>query len=192
MSVVIDQLRVSDDGKSLFLDAHVNKASYFSNLTIAKVTICTEDQVSETDPLSYGSEFIYQSEFSDTRSINLVLNANSFNEYFTATDLSHNLFFVYIECTGTPASDTPCRLDEMVNLAVTFDYNIVFNQAMNFTKQLSDKCKIPHEFLDFILNYEFFKIAIETEHYVPAITAWKRLAGLASNTVTSKRCSCYG
>lgn len=53
MSVVINQLRISDSGKKMYIDAHVNKADYFADIYIKKVTICTEDQVSELNYMSY-------------------------------------------------------------------------------------------------------------------------------------------
>lgn len=193
--VIFDQLRVSDDGKTLFLDVHVNRATYFSNVYISKVTICTEDQIVETDPLYYGDDYIYQNTYDEgTRDVHLVLDSNSFNEKFSKSNLSSNMFFVYIECAGVPASDTPCRLDELNTLAVTFDYGVLFNQAMVYTKELANKCEIPSQFIDFILNVEALKLAIETEHFVPAIKRWKWLMDITDKgvAVVYKRCGCHG
>ena len=350
MSVIFDQLRISDDGQSMFIDAHVNKAEYFKDIHIKRITICTEDQVSETNPLSYGSDFIYQEDYvpikeykpvydktqvlseqqllnkmnsfggvaleyspisgssgnalsiilsgkypvldsaysprlvvatnafnplednlnndeilftiegtpyeekghavwqfkgkgdikayervnvylykqssldtfeyirTDSTSdkeflhcyyhvysevpnmtyqeLHLVLDRNSFNEKFTKKDLSSNMFFVYIECEGTPDPCTPCRLDEMTTLGVTFDYGIMFNEAMNYTRELADTCNIPHGFIDFILNLDALKLAIDTEHYVPAIGFWKNMVGekgiLGGSKSMIKPCGCHG
>ena len=351
MSVIYDQLRVSDNGQALLINAHVNKARNFDNVYMKRITICTEDQVSETNPLSFGENFIYQaditpdeeiepiydrpqilsenqlfskmnsnggwnipytpkteednalsvvlsgkfssldSEFApklvvttsafnptedtiydeevlftvdgthhdekghqtwlfkgkgdikectnlyfylfkqnsqgsfsyvrlDTtddfnflhflwqiwafhaktvkKNLNLVLTRNDFNEKFTASDLSHNMFFVYVECEGTPTPDTPCRLDEMTTLGVTFDYGLMFNQAMNLTRELADTCNIPQNYLNFIMNYDALKLAIETEHYVPAINYWRNITGIrgvlsGNNTSgTVKPCGCHG
>lgn len=192
--IIIDQLRITDDGTALYLDAHVNQASYFDNVYIDKVTILTEGQVSELDPLSFGDDYIYQYSADDsTKEIHLVLNVNSFNENFTKSDMTENMFFVYISCKGTPASDTPCRLDEMTTLAVTFDYGLIFNNAMCFTKEMSDSCSVPMGFIDFILNYEALRIAIETEHYVSAIEHfnWLKNNGCASNGTVTKGCGCH-
>ena len=346
--VIYDQLRISDDGQSIFIDAHVNKATYFDNVYLKRITICKEDQVSETNPTSFGDNFIYQEDIEEVhelhpiydttqtlseknllskineyggwqinyeakadavnnyvsilfsgkfsqmdteltpilvvssnafnpledslnspevlftangtsysgqghnvwqfknkgkvnqnevlnfylyyqnplgtynyvrldetddinflhffwqiysvvpkqnrKELHLVLNKNSFNEKFTAGDLSYNMFFVYIECDGVPSSDTPCTLDEMTTLAVTFDYGIIFNQALNYTKQLQEECDVPQEFVDFILNYNALKLAIETEHFIPAIQFWKYLSGInGSNSYKlTKPCRCNG
>ena len=58
--VIYDQLRISDDGQSMFINAHVNSATYFKDVYLKKITICTEDQVNELNPYSYGDDFIYQ------------------------------------------------------------------------------------------------------------------------------------
>lgn len=350
--VIYDQLRISDDGQSMFINAHVNKATYFKDVYLKKITICTEDQVNEINPYSYGEDFIYQAnisalssseyqqvfpkvqvisnpsimevvndyngikrsfttegqvdesavslifsakfsvldgqyapklvvatnDFNPTenspfnndvfftidgtklekdghavwqfngkgslgkgsvfnlylykqvgqdefeyirmdqtddfnfmhlywqayvkhasttqRELNLVLDKNSFNEKFLKSDLSSNMFFVYIECDGIVPADTPCRLDEMTSLGVTFDYGLVFNQAMNYTKELSDDCNVPHAFIDFILNYDALKLAVETEHYVPAIQYWKNMMGekgVSGKSIgITKPCGCHG
>jgi hypothetical protein len=105
------------------------------------------------------------------------------------------MFFVYIECDGTPCPDTPCRLDEMTTLGVTFDYGIIFNQAMGFTRELGKDCDIPKNFIDFILNFDALKLAIETEHYVPAIGFWKWITqnrSFGRGGYLPKPCGCHG
>lgn len=48
--ILFDQLRISDDGKRLYINAHVNKADYFANVYIDSIVIMTADKVSETAP----------------------------------------------------------------------------------------------------------------------------------------------
>ena len=367
MSVIFDQLRISDDGQKLYLDAHVNKASYFENMSIKKVTVCTEEQVSELQPKLYGSKFIYQTDvhpvdtlsplygnvqilseknlmdvinsdggwnvrytppsgvgdsylstvfsgkfsvFEDgtvpklvvattnfdaltegfespevlftidgekhsekghdywlfkgkglinghtnvqlhlfkegengayepvglderddvnflhflwqvwytipgtsQKEVHLLLSKASFDEAFNntneegeainpalpiATDayngsLSEHMFFVYIECEGVPAIDTPCGLDE-VTVGVTFDYGAIYQKAMGYTRQLANDCQMPQGFVDFMLNTEALKLSLETEHYFPAINYWKWLKGTDGGTFSNnlKGCGCHG
>lgn len=378
MSVIFDQLRISDDGKRLHLNAHVNRASYFDAVTLKKITICTEEQVSETAPLSYGKDFIYQKDISpyieeevkpltdkaeilsdrlvtdalnvygglilpykrytnvvsnylsvvlsgkypvlDTgltpmlavtsasfipgvtslnsadvlftingrtltkgehtvwqfkgkgeiknnfpvcvylfkqsssgvytpvslkntsdegflhflwhfyglfstnnmRELHLVIDKAALDEAFNntsrdeagkiyaldsdlpiatknfkASDFSHNMFFVYIETENDPTPGVPCRLDEPITLGVTFDYGLLYNQAMNYTRELADDCIVPRRFIDFILNTEALKLSIETEHYIPAINYWKQIVeegtieGVSEYKII-KPCGCHG
>ena len=348
MSVIFDQLRIGDNGQCMFIDAHVNKASYFDDVYLKRITICTEEQVQESDPLSYGEDYIFQQDIepssqiqsvydkvqilsekqllanlnaakgiilryspvqdsethylslvfsgkysvldtgyppklvvatksfnSDEDSLNsqeilftingvafedkghrvwqfkgkgeignstpvylylykqteegyelvkidetddyeflhflwqvysegsassqkelhLVLDCNSFNEKFTKQDLSHNMFFVYIECDGVPAVDTPCRLDEMTTLGVTFDYGAIYNLAMGYTRELANTCDMPQNFIDFILNVEALKMSIETEHFIPAIGYWQWLMGNSNGKTIGyglRPCGCHG
>ena len=368
--VLYDQLRISDDGQSMFIDAHVNQASYFDNVYLKKITICTEDQVSEINPQIVGDKFIYQADIASTiqaiptplynktrvlsesqlidamlenggwgirfiinmgytvrrldvvlsgkfsvcgdtlapklvvannafnpetdslespdvlftvngtyheekghdtwlfkghgeigqystpkfylykqvetdtyeyvrldetddvnflhflwqvwvstpqetkKELHLVLGKSSFDEAFNNTnegepidpskpiatvsfsnaDLSHNMFFVYIETTPIPI-DVPCSLGGEITLGVTFDYDAVFTPAMNYTRQLADKCEIPSNFIDFILNFNALKLAIETEHYVPAIQYWRNLMGdkgMLGARDNIRPCGCHG
>lgn len=361
--VTIEQLRISDDGRKMFIDAHVNKAEQFENVYLSKVTVLTEDQVMEDNPHSYGDDYIYQQtitpylvedilkpvtkkvqilseqnlldalneyggipveceelehssgnylnfvlsgkfsaldggktpklvlatanydptscslgsdevlsivdgveseekghhtwkfqmknaypngyvadnsmvylylyrqdnegefylvDIRDEKSLNdpryeteeevydytflhflwqmwskvpidkkkelhLVLTPNDMNdEKFTESNFSNHMFFVYIEAENT--------LDETTTftLGVTFDYGVVFNQAMNYTRELADKCNVPNNFIDFILNVEALKLSIETEHFVPAINFWKKLAGRTQSNYNTKSCNCYG
>ena len=353
MSVIFDQLRISDDGHTMYVDAHVNKSSYFENVYLNRVTICTEEQVSELSPETYSDKYVYRKNFVPStdctlesrydkiqvltadnlldnvtekggvsisfdskeealssylsvlfsgdfpqlstgntpvmvvaepsfdpttepinsekvllksegsqipygdrniwqfkgkedlqgytsvvvyiyslddsgvylqvpiqstadknflhfywqvfdliphvnqKELHLMLKPQDFNENFSTSDFSHNMFFVYVETVGIPSEDTPCRLDEMTTLGVTFDYGVLYQQAMGYTKELADDCNISKSFVDFILNTEALKLSLETGHYIPAIQLWKKLAGEGNTAVSSgmikfKPCGCHG
>lgn len=212
--IIFDQLRVSDDGGSLLISAHVNNATYFENVYIEKITICTEDQVLKSG--GYGTDYIYQSELSgEVRTIDLLINQavldaafiNRSSEGtpihvgepiaskdFSGEDFSHNMFFVFIECSA-PAPNTPCGLDE-TTIGVVLDYRMLYNKAMNYTRELADSCQIPKHFIDFILVMDALRMSIATGNYQPAINFWKQLVGGSSDgvgaEVTFKPCGCHG
>lgn len=195
--VIFDQLRISDDGRMFYLDVHVNKADYFDDIYLDKILIATSGQVSETDPLSPGNSYVYCLEIPGSeKEIHLALQPVDFNEYFTGSDFSSELFFVYVICKGTVGECTPCRLDELTTLGVTFDYGKLYQQVMGFTKQLADDCNIPDGFIDLMLTFGAFKASVETEHYVPAIKFYKQLFegghGMTPYSATSKPCGCHG
>lgn len=193
--IIFDRLQISDNGKWLYIDVHVNQADYFDDIYIDKVVIQTQDQVSESDPCTPGDQYIYQMTVDEsTKELHLALNANT---DFDITDktLSNKLLFVYVKCKGTSDPCTPCRLDEMTTLGVTFDDALLYQQVMQFTKELADTCAVSKGFIDMILLWHGFKAAINTEHYLPAIDFWKKMFyghhgmnGLSS----SKPCGCHG
>lgn len=195
MSVIFDQLRISDDGKKMYINLHVNKAGYFDDIYLDSITIMTADKVSETNPNMPTSDYIYNKVFEDNqKEADLVLLPSDFNEYFAKSDFGSDLFFVFVKIKGTPSECTPCRLDEEVTLGVTFDENLLYQRVMDFTKDITDDCQIPTEFTDYILLWNAFKASIETEHYVPAIKFWKMLFDNRGSVAMGKsnNCGCHG
>ena len=193
--VLFDQLRISDDGRRMYINIHVNKAEYFDNIYLDELVIVPADKVSETSPHLPSQDYIYKKVFEGSlKEADLVLQPADFNEQFRRCTFSKDLFFVYVKVKGTPDPCTPCRLDEEITLGVTFDENILYQQVMGFTKELTQDCNVPIGFADFILQWNAFKAAIETEHYVPAINFWNRLFKedryMASHT--TKPCGCHG
>ena len=144
MSVVFDQLRISDDGKRMYIDVHVNKADYFDNIYLDELTIMTADKVSETNPDSPTEDYIYKKVFDgNQKEAHLMLTAADFMKTweedpnamkFPQSDMSKTLFFVYVKIKGVPDECTPCRLDEEVTVATTFDENILYQQVMNYNR----------------------------------------------------------
>lgn len=191
--VIFSQLRISDDGKRMYINVHVNNASYFNNIYLDKITIKTASQVSEAAPELVTDEYIYQQEITgEQKTLDLVLQVTDFNEKFTNIDLTKDLFFVYIQCKGVPDPCTPCRLDEMTTLGVTFDDTQLYQMVMGYTKDLLKDCQVPTAFTDFILQWNAFKAAVETEHYVSAIKFWKLLFDSNIHAYSSNSCRCHG
>lgn len=185
--VVIEQLRVAPDGQKLFIDAHINKASYFDNLKLDSISIDTQDTVLQTfDGPSNKAVFVY--DIQDTKETHLVIDKSEIN-----ADLSKDMLYVYFHVTGTPSSDTPCRLDESYTLGVTFNEGVIYNRMMGYTKEIMNTCEVPKGFIDMILQLEAIKTAIETENYVSANKFYNRLMNTKSSKGTSNiSCGCYG
>ena len=203
--IIFDQLRISDDGKRMYINAHVNKADYFNDIYIDSIVIQTADKVSETDPGLPTSDYVYiQKVEENTKELNLVLEASDLSKSwesdpnaiaFNRRDMSKTLFFVYIKCKGTPGSYTPCRLDEETTLGIVFDDNVLHQKVMDYTKELVADCNVPSEFINFILLWNAFKSAIETEHYIPAIKFFNMMfdeVGKSCQSRTIKTCGCNG
>lgn len=218
--LIFDQLRISDDGRRLYINMHVNEASYFENVFLDSITITTADKVleaygsSNTDPTVTATDYIYRQTFEGAqKEAALVLDKGSFDAAFShigsatatyafnASDLSTSLFFVYVKCKlasgATLDPCIPCTLDEEVTLGVTFDTNALYQKVMGYTRELADDCSIPTGFIDFILNFNAFKAAIETQHFIPAINFWQTMFGNKgaygiSSFNATKKCGCHG
>lgn len=196
--VTLDILKISNQGKELHCSFHVDKSSYYENIYLESLTIRTADQVSETDPLSASSEYVYKVEFEDgVKEYATILSPVDLNEKFPKSTFSEALFFVYIKCKGTISGDVPCRCDELTTLGVVFDESPLHLKVLGYTHELADTCNVPQGFTDFILLWHAFKSAIKTEHYIMAIKFWQMLVG-ANVTGSGKyvgtisNCGCHG
>ena len=196
--IVIDQLRISDHGTEMYIDVHVNQASYFDNFYLDSIVIMTADKVSEGAPELFTDDYICKIQFQgDFKEAHLRLTPSDCNENFAKSDFSHDLFFVYIvcKCNGTPDPCIPCRLDELTTVGVTFDDNLLYQRVMDYTKQLGNDCQVPQGFVDFILLWNAFKASVETEHWTSAIKFYNLLFGGGYGTTsysTVKLCGCHG
>lgn len=202
--IVYDQLRVSDDGSYLYIDAHVSLADCFDGVTIQSLYICLGSQIYETkniDPESNG--YIYKKEYSDVREIHECISINDENLIYNKTSFSKDLFFVYVGCNTVPEG---CECFASIGkyvLGVTFDANLLYQRVMDFTKSLADDCHLPVAFTDFILLWNAFKASVETEHYIPAIKYYDMLFGMdtegksygaydKTSGMIHKSCGCHG
>ena len=196
--VIFDRLKISDNGKLMMINFHVNGADYFKNIYLESMTIMTANQVSETDPLTSTAEYIYKIEFEEnTKEYNTVLQPTDFNENFTKSNFSSDLFFVYVKCKDAPIIGCPpCRLDELTTLGVTFDEALLHQKVLGYTNELIQDCQVPQGFTDFILLWNAFNSAIETEHYIPAIKYWNMLFDSTIDSggyIGNKgNCGCHG
>lgn len=208
--VIIDQFRISGDGSKIYLDVHVNTASYFEHVYLDSITLVTSDKVLETtfsDPPT--AEYIYKKTFvGNEKEFHTVIDKGVLDAAFShlSTDnttadtvhsgnFSNDLFFVYVKVKGEPDECTPCELDREVTIGVTFDYTLFHQMIMGYTRELADDCTIPHGFTDMILLWNAFKAAVDTEHYVPAIQFWKKIFGNKSNYAAAYKtrgCGCHG
>lgn len=122
------------------------------------------------------------------KEVHLVVDKSAIN-----ADLSKDMLYVYFSITGIPSPDTPCRLDEIYTLGVTFNEGAIYNRMMGYTKEIINTCEVPKGFIDMILQLEAVKASIETENYASANKFYRRLINTKSSVSTSNiNCGCHG
>ena len=188
--VVIEQLRISPDGQQLFIDAHINKAPYFEDLVLDKISIDTQNTVLQSFHGPSENSVFTQTTVTNTlrpKEVHLVVDKNMID-----ADLSKDMLYVYFHVKGTPPPNIPCGLDTPYTLGVTFNEGIIYNRMMGYTKEIANTCEIPMGFIDMILQLEAIKAAIETENYVTANKFYNRLINLKSSSTSNINCKCHG
>ena len=218
--VIFDQLRLSDNAENLYINAHVNNAVIpnengldtepYKDVYITDVVVADANadiDVEDLDSIISNNKYLFMESYaasSKVKEVNLQLDATHFIRHdesevkkmnFCGKEMLTTLFVVFIRTTDTGAACLPCYMSKPVTVGVTFDESILFQNVMNYTRELAEDCKVPSGFIDFILRWNAFKAAIETEHYVPAIKYYNMLFGEGSNaasTMGTKGCGCHG
>ena len=197
--VIIDQYRIADDGNRLLLQAHVSNAMnaegvpLYQDVYLKRIVIKTAGMVSETAPELFDEDYIYEKILDgNQKEVNLEITPAELLEKFPKNSFTQDLFFVFIETYGTPDPCVPCRCDECVTEAVTFDETLLYQKAMGYTKELTKRCdSYINEFVDFILLWNAFKSSVETEHWNAAVRFYKMLFIEGQNINYTKNCGCH-
>lgn len=178
-------LRVSNG--HLIISAEVREIEdYYDNVYIDKIKIDSQDTFSSTGP---SSSLIYESASfpAETKSITLDLDASD----FTDIDMDKTMFFVYAVATGTPSADTPCGMDNVNSLGVTFSLCPIYNETMAYVKEVENTCNLPMSFINMILQLKAIQYSINSGHYTQAIKYYNKFyknLGVSS----TKPCGCHG
>jgi len=177
-------LRVSNG--HLIISAEVREIEdYYDNVYIDKIKIDSQDTFSSTGP---SSSLIYESDsFGEVKSITLDLDATDFQDI----DMNKTMFFVYAVASGTPAADTPCGMDNVNSLGVTFSLCPIYNETMAYVKEIENECILPKSFINMILQLKAIQYSINSGHYTQAIKYYNKFYRTLSASTTNS-CGCYG
>ena len=212
--VDFNELRVSPDRKNLIIDVSIKDLSYYENVYIDSIIIDTQDTyipsgpsnspiftyevVSNVTPVYslpdcgcnqvqdyIDKENCFETSNNEEKRVRLELDNTVLNNH-----LKGNLFFVYVITKGTPASDTPCNMDNTINLGVTADTYPIYTNMLNSLKEL-ESCETPKLFTDAFLRFKAFELSIKTGQYSQVINYWNKYfksLDIPNNT----NCSCNG
>ena len=209
-----NELRVSPDRKNLIIDVSIRDLSYYENVYIDSIIIDTQDTyipsgpsnspiftyevVSNVTPVYslpdcgcdqvqdyIDKENCFETSNNEEKRVRLELDNAALDNH-----LKGNLFFVYVITKGTPSSDTPCNMDNTINLGVTADTYPIYTNMLNSLKEL-ESCGTPKLFTDAFLRFKAFELSIKTGQYSQIINYWNKYfksLDIPNNT----NCSCNG
>lgn len=193
--IQIDELELSQNGKTLKVVASVKDQSYYQDILIKSLTVDTQNTFSASGP---SDTPIYKASFK-TKEVGTGKEVEGLKKISkeipidVLTDTStNNIFYVYLEATGMPALNTPCGMDNVITLGVIYNKVPIYNVGMKYIKQVEESCAVPKSFVDYILKYKALDLAIKTENYTQANEYWKKFFenNTLTNTINVTNCGC--
>lgn len=178
--IQFNTLKITPNGKDLIIDASVKNLSYYTNVLIGSIVIDNQDTYSANGP---SSNPIYKRSFADkdlvtdkdiagSKNISIIISAKELSD--NNGDLSDDILYVYLIAVGTPSADTPCGMDNVSTLGVALNLRPIYNNGINYIRQVESTCEIPKDFIDFILRYKALDLALKTENYIQANKYWNK------------------
>lgn len=168
--IVFKDLRITPDGENLLIDAMVAPYGYFKDMYISSISIDTEDTFSTGKPSS-NAVVVYENQDTTVKehSINIT------PDRFKFTSLNGHIFYVYVTVAGTPSIDTPCAMDTEYTLGVALNWQPIYQQGIDHMKKVVNGCcGMPKDFIDYILRFKAFELALRTAQYQLANDRFKK------------------
>lgn len=194
-----NELKIEDN--YIIIDVQIEEEKYFKDMYIDSIVIDTQDTFITNGP---SSKAIYTKTFNtdiDVKKEEIIYTQgtdkhNRVRMYIDSKDLSidihKTMFFVYVIAGGTPAADTPCRWDENKALHTLVDTQVLYNNMIQYVKELNKDCSTPDNFINAILQFNAIDLALKTNQYPLAIDLWKRFYNDIESNVVLSNCGCNG
>lgn len=202
--------RIASDGKHLLIGAMVDNLDYYKDVYLDTLIIDTDETYSTTGPSDeplytlsitddarqvarvWGPRVLQQSDVeiegsSDIKRIDISLTAKDLG----LESLQNNIFFVYVIARGTPASDTPCNMDNATSMQVALDWGPIYLRAMQGVRELAKTCVTPKGYIDSYLRYTALKAALASGNFSDAISFWQKYFRWTKLTKVED-CGCAG
>ena len=194
-----NELKIEDN--YIIIDVQIEEEKYFKDMYIDSIVIDTQDTFIANGP---SSKAIYTKTFNTDTDVKKEENIytqgtdkhNRVRIYIDVKDLNvdihKTMFFVYVIAGGTPAADTPCKWDENKALHTLVDTQVLYNNMIQYVKELNKDCSTPDNFINTILQFNAIDLALKTNQYPLAIDLWKRFYSDIESNVVLPNCGCNG
>lgn len=194
-----NELKIEDN--YIIIDVQIKEEKYFKDMYINSIVIDTQDTFIANGPSSKAiytktfntdidvkkEEIVYTQGTDKYNRVRIYINGKDLN-----VDIHKTMFFVYVIAGGIPAVDTPCRWDENKALHTLVDTQVLYNNIIQYVKELSKDCSTPDNFINAILQFNAIDLALKTNQYPLAIELWKRFYSDIESNVVLPNCGCNG
>lgn len=194
--VEIEELYITNTGNDLFIKAKVKDLEYYKNVYISDVYILNQDQYDEAiipdEVISDPKKYTYHEHFDNTKEIEGSVSASEIN---TKGNFSSGLYFVYVRCTGMPAFNTPCGMDNEYTIGVITNWEAIYCDMSHTIKDLEaatcNSCHVPEKFIDNLLMVKALECEINAGNYMQA-KIWYNDFFKKKNLGKVSTCNCNG
>ena len=185
----------------IIIDVQIEEEKYFKDMYIDSIVIDTQDTFIANGP---SSKAIYTKTFNTDTDVNKeeIVYTQGTDKYNRVriyidgknlnVDIHKTMFFVYVIAEGTPSAYTPCRWDENKALHTLVDTQVLYNNMIQYVKELNKDCSTPNNFINAILQFNAIDLALKTNQYPLAIDLWKRFYSDIESNVVLPNCGCNG
>ena len=185
----------------IIIDVQIEEEKYFKDMYIDSIVIDTQDTFIANGP---SSKAIYTKTFNTDTDVNKeeIIYTQGTDKYNRVriyidgknlnVDIHKTMFFVYVIAEGTPSAYTPCRWDENKALHTLVDTQVLYNNMIQYVKELNKDCSTPNNFINAILQFNAIDLALKTNQYPLAIDLWKRFYSDIESNVVLPNCGCNG
>ena len=194
-----NELKIEDN--YIIIDVQIEEEKYFKDMYIDSIVIDTQDTFIANGP---SSKAIYTKTFNTDTDVNKeeIVYTQGTDKYNRVriyidgknlnVDIHKTMFFVYVIAEGTPSAYTPCRWDENKALHTLVDTQVLYNNMIQYVKELNKDCSTPDNFINAILQFNAIDLALKTNQYPLAIDLWKRFYRDIESNVVLPNCGCNG
>lgn len=181
--IQFNELGLSKDGKQVIIDVQVIDSELYTEVYLDSINIDKYQNYVSTG-VSTSPIYTTQVQGNQKRST-LILDTLDLNN----TAIQGGLFFIYVKVKGAPSPETPCGLDNETTIGTIVDTHSIYNLSMSYLRQVEETCEIPKDFIDLMLKFKAFNLALDTENYPTAIKYWdKFFKERQANRVVNKCC----
>lgn len=199
--VVFDELRITEDGKYLIINAHLRREIVEQDYAnrIDEIWVCDSSEYiegvpSDANPIGV-KVYSWGSPVNERHTVDIKINPNLYDGL--PTNFKGKLLFVYVNVLTTDEPVLSCGCAKNPAIGVTMDMKLIYDQFMNYINEIlcsENKCNtsIPQNFTDFILRYNALLLAMDSKHYLKGIEFFDKWFSKNNNIVTTSNCGCNG
>lgn len=179
------ELRVSNENKCIIVDVEIIGVDNWENIGIDAIRIESQDTYNELNQDSISP--VYESDLNSyKKSVQLLISQEDLDNVGLKADILKDLFYVTVSLKGSYPANTPEEFKMMSRLGVVFNTYPVYADVIKHLQNTSKCCEIPDTFVDYILKYKAFEVALKAGHWPLANKYWNKFFKKSIKT-----CKCY-